>query len=183
MHFYETPLLGNYEIELEPFIDDRGMFARTFCKKEFAAIGFNKEIIQINHSLTRQKGTIRGLHYQIPPACETKIIKCIQGRIFDVVVDLRADSATFMKWHSVELSHDNMKMFYIPEGFAHGFQALTDNIELIYYTSEFYNPQYENGLRFDDPSVGIKWPLPLTCISPKDCDHLLLNREFKGLVL
>lgn len=183
MKFFETPLAGAYEIEPEPFIDDRGLFARTFCKQEFAEIGFAREIVQINHSITRHKGTIRGLHYQTSPACETKIIRSVQGVVFDVMVDLRADSATFMQWYSVELSHDNMKMVYIPEGFAHGFQALTDNVELIYHHSQFYSPEYENGLRFDDLALAIKWPLPLSCISPKDKSYLPLNDNFKGLMI
>lgn len=181
MKFYETPLSGAYEIELETFIDERGLFARTFCIKEFSEIGFNKEIAQINHSVTKKAGTIRGLHYQMPPASETKIIRCVNGRAFDVMVDIRSDSSTFMQWYGVELSHDNMKMVFIPEGFAHGFQALTDNVELIYHHSEFYNPDYERGLRFDDPSLAIKWPLPACCISSKDLGYLLIHKNFKGL--
>ncbi|MGD9731214.1 MAG: dTDP-4-dehydrorhamnose 3,5-epimerase [Desulfamplus sp.] len=183
MKFVETPLSGAYEIEIDPFIDDRGLFARTFCKKEFNQIGFDKEIVQINHSLTKNKGTIRGLHYQRPPACEIKIIRCTQGHVFDVMVDLRVDSPTFLKWHSVELSSDNMKMVYIPEGFAHGFQSLTDNVELIYYTSEFYTPECERGLKFDDPALMIKWPLTLSCISTKDKRHLIINDDFKGIFI
>lgn len=181
MKFVETPLSGAYEIEIDPFIDDRGLFARTFCKKEFNQIGFDKEIVQINHSLTKNKGTIRGLHYQRPPACEIKIIRCTQGHVFDVMVDLRADSPTFLKWHSVELSSDNMKMVYIPEGFAHGFQSLTDNVELIYHHSEFYRPEYENGLRFNDPFINIKWPLLPNSISIRDQSYLFINDKFKGL--
>jgi dTDP-4-dehydrorhamnose 3,5-epimerase len=183
MIFLQTPLSGTYEIEPEPFIDNRGFFARTFCKNEFMQIGFTKEIVQINHSLTRQRGTIRGLHYQSPPACETKIIRCVQGLIFDVLVDLRAGSPSFMKWFSVELSHDNRKMIYIPEGVAHGFQTLTDNVELIYHHSEFYRPEYENGLRFDDPSLMIKWPLPMSCISQKDQGYAIIKNNFTGLII
>ena len=181
MKFFETPLAGAYEIELAPFIDERGLFARTFCQKEFATIGFSRSIVQINHSVTRQKGAIRGLHYQLPPACETKIVRSVQGRVFDVMVDLRSASPAFMQWHSVELSHDNMKMIYIPEGFAHGFQALTDNVELIYLSSEYYNPEYERGLRFDDPTLSIKWPLPVSVISPKDQSCPLIDCNFKGI--
>lgn len=183
MRFFQTPLSDVYEIELEPFVDDRGVFIRTFCKNELSEIGFTKEIVQINHSLTRQKGTVRGLHYQAPPACETKIIRCSQGLVFDVMVDLREGSPTFLQWHSIELSRDNMKMILIPEGFAHGFQALSDNVELIYYVSEFYNPRFENGLKFDDPALMIKWPLPVSCISSKDAGHLQINSQFKGLML
>lgn len=181
MKFSKTPLSNVYEINPEPFRDDRGSFTRAFCKNEFAEIGFTKEIVQINHSLTLQKGTVRGLHFQAPPACEIKIIRCTQGLVFDVVVDIRAGSPTFLQWYGLEVSHDNMKMIYIPEGFAHGFQALTDNVELIYHHSEFYNPEYENGLRFDDPAISIKWPLPISCISKKDQGYAVINKNFKGL--
>ena len=181
MRFVETPLAGAYTIELEPFLDERGLFARTFCLKEFSKIGFNKQIVQINHSLTKEKGAIRGMHYQLPPACETKIIRCVQGRVFDVMVDIRTGSPTFKQWYGVELSKDNMRMIFIPEGFAHGFQALTDNAELIYHHSEFYSPEYEYGLRFDDPALTIKWPLTVGAVSPKDQGYPLINSNFNGI--
>lgn len=181
MKFAETPLAGAYIVEPEPFLDERGFFARIFCQKEFAAIGFHKQIVQINHSVTRQKGTIRGMHYQLPPVCETKIVRCIQGEVFDVMVDIRAGSPTFLQWHGVELSKDNFCMVFIPEGFAHGFQALTDNAELIYHHSAFYNPEYEQGLNFDDPALAIKWPLPAGAISPKDRSYSLMADGFKGI--
>lgn len=181
MKFVEAPLAGAYVIELEPFLDERGLFARTFCQKEFAKIGFYKQIDQINHSVTKQKGAIRGMHHQCPPACEIKIIRCVEGRVFDVMVDIRAASPTFMQWHGVELSKDNMRMVYIPEGFAHGFQTLTDNAELIYHHSAFYSPEYERGLRFDDPALAIKWPLPVGAISPKDQSYPLIDNKFKGI--
>lgn len=181
MKFVETPLAGAYVIELEPFRDERGLFARTFCQKEFAIIGFDKQLVQINHSLTKQKGAIRGMHYQRPPACEIKIIRCVQGKVFDVMVDIRAGSSTFMRWHSVELSKDTMRMVYIPEGFAHGFQTLTDNAELIYHHSAFYKPEYERGLRFDDPALAIKWPLPADLVSQKDQNYPLIDSYFKGI--
>lgn len=181
MKFVEAPLAGAYVIELEPFLDERGLFARTFCQKEFATIGFHKQIVQINHSVTSQKGAIRGMHYQLPPACETKIIRCVQGKVFDVMVNIRTGSPTFMKWHGVELSKENMRMVYIPEGFAHGFQALTDNAELSYLSSAFYSPEYERGLRFDDPALAIKWPLPASAISPKDQSYPLIDNNFKGI--
>lgn len=183
MNFFETSLSGAYEIEIEPFRDDRGFFARTFCKKEFEKIGFFYDIIQINHSMTRRNGTIRGLHYQISPASEIKIIRCIQGAVFDVIVDLRTFSPTFLHWHGVELSRENQKMIFVPSGFAHGFQTLSDAAELIYLHSEFYNPEYENGLRFNDPSISIKWPLPLSCISEKDSAFPLINASFKGITI
>lgn len=181
MKFIEATLAGAYAIELEPFMEERGLFARTFCQKEFATIGFHKQIVQINHSVTKQKGTIRGMHYQRPPVSEIKIIRCVQGKIFDVMVDLRANSLTFMQWHGMELSKDNLRMAYIPVGFAHGFQTLTDNAELIYHHSAFYSPEYEHGLRFDDPALAIKWPLPLGVISPKDQSYPLTNKNFKGI--
>lgn len=181
MKFVEAPLAGAYVIELEPLLDERGLFARTFCQKEFSTIGFHKQIVQINHSATRQKGAIRGIHYQLPPVCETKIIRCVHGKVFDVMVDLRAGSPTFMQWHGVELSKDNMHMVYIPEGFAHGFQTLTDYAELIYHHSAFYSPEYERGLRFDDPALAINWPLPACAISPKDQSYPLTDNNFKGI--
>jgi dTDP-4-dehydrorhamnose 3,5-epimerase len=179
--FVKALLPGAYIIEREPVLDERGLFGRTFCKKEFSTIGFHKPIVQINHSLTRQKGTIRGMHYQRQPACETKIILCLQGKVFDVMVDLRTGSQTFMQWHSEGLSKENMRMVYIPEGFAHGFQTLTDNVELLYYHSAFYSPEHEHGLRFDDPALAIKWPLPLGGISPKDLSYPLIDNNFKGI--
>lgn len=181
MRFFEVSLAGAYEIKPEPFTDERGLFARTFCLKEFEKIGFYKQIVQINHSVTRQKGSIRGMHYQLPPFCETKIIRCVQGKVLDVIIDLREGSPTFMRWHGVELSQDNLRMIYIPEGFAHGFQTLTDNVELIYHHSAFYNPEYERGLRFDDPVLGIKWPLPVDAMSPKDQAYRLIDNDFRGV--
>ncbi len=181
MNFIETPIAGAYVIDLECFEDERGIFTRTFCQKEFEAVGFHKQIVQINHSATIQKGTIRGIHYQLPPACETKIVRCIQGKVFDVMVDLRKNSATFMQWYGVELSKDNQRMAFIPDGFAHGFQALTGNSELIYLSSEFYNLEYERGLRFNDPALAIEWPLPVTVISTKDKKHPFIDHNFKGV--
>jgi dTDP-4-dehydrorhamnose 3,5-epimerase len=183
MKFIKTPLAGAYVIELEPFRDDRGLFARPFCQREFAGIGFHKPIVQINHSLTRQRGAIRGMHFQRPPACETKIIRCIQGAVFDVMVDLRAGSPTFRQWHGVELSKENLRMVYIPEGFAHGFQTLTGEAELIYHHSAFYSPEDEQGLRSDDPALAIRWPLPAVCISSKDRNYPWMDQNFKGLAL
>jgi dTDP-4-dehydrorhamnose 3,5-epimerase len=181
MKFIETSLASAYIIELEPLRDERGLFARTFCQKKFASIGFHKQIVQINHSVTRQKGAIRGMHYQCPPACEIKIIRCVQGTVFDVMVDLRAGSSTFLQWHGVELSKDNMRMVYIPDGFAHGFQTLVDNSELIYHHSAFYSPEYEQGLRFDDPALTIAWPLPAGVITTKDQSYPLIDDNFKGI--
>ena len=181
MKFVKVPLVGAYVIEPEPFLDERGFFARIFCQKEFEAIGFHKQIVQINQSETRQKGTIRGIHYQTPPACESKIIRCVQGAVYDVMVDIRVGSSTFMQWHGVELSKDTMRMVYIPEGFAHGFQALTDNAGLIYHHSEFYSPELERGIRFDDPNLAINWPLKPVAISPKDQGYPFKGNGFGGI--
>jgi dTDP-4-dehydrorhamnose 3,5-epimerase len=164
----ETPLAKAFVIEMEPFRDERGLFARTFCQKEFAQIGFDKHIAQINTSLTRRKGAIRGMHYQCPPASEIMIVRCVHGCVFDVMVDIRRESPTFLQWYGTELSSDNLRMLYIPEGFAHGFQACTDNAELVYLVSAFYSPELERGLRFDDPAMGIAWPLPVGDMSSKD---------------
>jgi dTDP-4-dehydrorhamnose 3,5-epimerase len=181
MNFVETPIAGAYYIELEPFLDERGLFVRTFCQRELAQIGFHKQIVQINHSVTRQKGTIRGMHYQLQPASETKLIRCVQGKVFDVMVDIRAGSPTFKQWCGVELSKDNMRMVYIPEGFAHGFQTLTDNTELIYHHSAFYNQELERGLRYNDVALSIKWPLPVRSISSKDQSYPGIDSNFKGI--
>lgn len=168
MRFYPLPLECAYVIEPEPFQDDRGLFARVFCQHEFNELGHTKTIVQINHSLTAERGAIRGMHFQYSPKAEIKMVKCIKGSVFDVVVDLRNLSPTFGKWHGEVLSSDNMKMMYIPEGFAHGFQTLDENAELLYLHSEFYDPKYEGGVVFDDPDVGIVWPLPAAVISDKD---------------
>lgn len=181
MKFYPASLKGVYIIDLEPVADSRGWFARTFCKNEFAVIGHTKEWVQLNHSFTSKKGSIRGMHYQLPPFREIKMVRCIAGSVWDVVIDIRKDSETFLQWTYVELSAQNKKMIYIPEGFAHGFQALTDNCELIYHHSSFYTPGSEGGIRYDDPAIAIKWPLVLTDISERDLSHPLLNESFKGI--
>lgn len=138
MIFTETLLKGSYIIELSAFTDDRGWFARTYCKNEFAAIGHTAEWVQMNHSFTKDKGAIRGMHYQLPPFSEIKMVRCIAGAVYDVIVDLRKDSPTFLQWYGTELSAANKKMLYIPEGFAHGFQTLQNDCELIYHHSQFY---------------------------------------------
>ncbi|HYG41201.1 MAG TPA: dTDP-4-dehydrorhamnose 3,5-epimerase [Cytophagales bacterium] len=175
MRFIETPLKGAYIIELEPFSDDRGLFARTYCKRDFEKIGFDKEFVQFNFSLTLTKGTIRGLHYQLPPYSEIKLIKCVRGKVYDVLVDLRDSSPTYLKWFGVELSEENMKMVLIPEGFAHGFQTLEDNAQLIYHHTAFYTPGFEKGLRYNDPVLAIEWPLEVSVISEKDKNNPLLS--------
>lgn len=181
MTFTETALKGSYIISLTPFNDDRGWFARTYCKNEFAAIGHHKEWVQMNHSFTKEKGTVRGMHFQHQPFSEIKMVRCISGAVLDVIVDIRKDSPTFLQHVSVELSAANKKMMYIPEGFAHGFQTLEDNTELIYHHSEFYKPGVEGGLKYNDPLFNIQWPLPIINLSERDNTHPLLDENFKGI--
>lgn len=179
--FIKTKIKGIYVIIPNPFEDHRGMFMRIYCKNEFKEIDFQKEIININHSATKIKGSIRGMHFQYPPKAEFKIIKCIKGSIFDVAVDLRKNSPTLLKYYSEILSADNMKMLFVPEGFAHGFQSLEKDIEMIYYTTEFYYPEYEGGIRYNDPKINVKWPLKITEISDKDKNQSLLSDNFEGI--
>jgi dTDP-4-dehydrorhamnose 3,5-epimerase len=181
MIFNETPLKGSYVINLEPFRDDRGWFARTFCKEEFQQIGHQKEWLQLNHSYTKEKGLIRGLHYQLPPFSEIKLVRCIAGKVYDVIVDIRKNSSTFLQWFGAELSAENKKMIYIPEGFAHGFQTLTDDCELIYHHTAMYKPGSEGGLKYDDRRLGIQWPFTTRALSERDKAHKYLDKEFKGI--
>ncbi len=181
MIFTETTLKGAYVVVPEPFVDERGWFARTYCKKEFAAIGHDAEWVQLNHSFTKQKGTVRGMHYQLPPFSEIKLVRCIAGAVFDVIIDLRKDSSTFLQWFGTELSAANKKMMYIPEGFAHGFQALSDDAELIYHHSQFYQPGVEGGISYDEVKVKIEWPLAVASISKRDKQHPVLEDDFKGV--
>ena len=168
---------GLYIIEPELKTDERGYFARIFCKKEFTKIGFNFEIVQINRSFNKKKGTIRGLHFQTPPKAEDKIISCVKGAIYDVAIDLRKDFPTFGQWVAEKLTEDNKKMFLIPKGFAHGFQTLTDNTEILYFMSEFYSPEYESGVRWNDPFFNIKWPIKNPILSEKDKNWPLLSKR------
>lgn len=181
MKFHKTKLMGLYIIELEPFQDDRGEFYRVLCKNELNEIGHKKEIVQINFSKTLRKGAIRGMHFQYPPKSEIKIVKCLKGSIYDVAVDLRKNSPTLLQWHGEVLNTKNFKMMYIPEGFAHGFQALEDNVEVIYFVTEFYSPESEGGVKYDDPIINIQWPLEVTLISQKDKNLKLLDNTFEGI--
>ena len=181
MKFQSTQLEGCYLVESEPFMDERGWFARTWCKNEFGSIGHTAEWMQINHSFTNRAGTIRGLHYQLPPFSEIKLVKCIAGAVYDVVVDLRKGSSTFLQWFGVVISAANKKMIYIPEGFAHGFQSLESDCELIYHHSQFYTPGVEGGIRYDDPGLNIVWPLPVSDISERDEHHPFLDKNYKGI--
>ena len=181
MKFDPTPLSGVYVIGIQPFNDERGWFARTYCKNEFRNIGHDKEWVQLNHSHTVNKGTIRGMHFQWPPFNEIKLVRCIVGAVFDVVVDLRKESAGFLQWFGVELSATNKKMIYIPDGFAHGFQTLSDEAELLYHHTQFYTPGSEGGIMYNDKRINIEWPMPLTGISDRDNNHPLLDNNFKGI--
>ena len=163
-----TKINGVKIITSEPFEDERGFFNRIFCQKELEIIRPNIIIAQINHSMTKTKGTIRGLHFQHPPHAEMKIVRCIIGSIFDVAVDIRTDSPTFLQWHGEILSAENMKALVIPEGCAHGFQTLEDDIEMVYMSTAHYCKEAEDGIRFNEPKVGIQWSLPITVISEKD---------------
>ena len=168
MKFTETPLKGAYVIELEKRGDDRGWFARFFCEREFKQHGLNYHIVQANNSTSKYKGTLRGMHYQLAPKAEDKIIRCLRGALFDAIVDLRHDSPTFLKHFSIELTAENRTMIYVPKGFAHGFMTIEPDTEAFYLVTEFYAPESERGLRYNDPKVGIRWPMEPVVISDKD---------------
>jgi dTDP-4-dehydrorhamnose 3,5-epimerase len=168
MIFTETKLRGAFLIDLEAREDDRGFFARAFCQKEFAQHGLKPVIAQANIGFNRRKGTLRGMHFQFPPSAETKLVRASRGAVLDIIVDLRPESATYLQHISVELSADNHRGIYIPERFAHGYQALQDNTETTYQVGEFYTPGSEGGLLYNDPRLGLEWPLPVTVISDKD---------------
>jgi len=176
MKFKETKIKGLYIIEPELKIDERGYFARIFCKKELAKISFDFEVVQINRSLNKKKGILRGMHFQKPPKAEDKIVQCIQGAIYDVAVDLRKGSSTYGQWVAEELTEDNKKMFLIPKGFAHGFQSLKDNSEILYFLSEFYSPEYQSGIRFNDPFFNIKWPIRNQFLLERDKNWPLIQK-------
>ena len=183
MIFEATKLPGAYIIELEPFRDERGLFARTFCKRDFAEIDHQKEFVQFNHSHTRDKGTLRGMHYQHPPHAEIKLIRCIRGKVLDVIIDIRQDSPTFLQHIGVELSSENMRMIYVPEGFAHGFQTLVDHSELIYHHTAYYTPEAEGGLHALDPKLNIDWPLEPTVMSDKDKNQAFIQSPYTGIFI
>jgi len=166
--FRETRLRGAFLIEPEPIRDERGLFARTYCRREFEAHGLNPEVVQCNVSFNRTKGTLRGMHYQAHPHEEVKLVRCTRGAIYDVIIDLRPDSETYRQWTAEELTESNLRMLYIPERFAHGFLSLEENTEVFYQMSEFYNPESARGVRWDDPVVQIHWPMSPRVIAPKD---------------
>lgn len=181
MIFNPTFIKDLFTIDLNLYKDDRGWFTRTFCKEEFTKAGLDVNWVQMNHSHTTQKGTLRGMHFQNPPYSEIKLVRCISGGVYDVAIDLRKDSITFLKWFGVELSAENRKMIYIPDGFAHGFLTLADNCEIIYHHSSYYTPGAEGGIKFDDPLVNINWPLAVNEISERDKKHPYLTENFNGI--
>lgn len=176
MIFSETKLKGAYIIEIEKREDNRGFFARTWCQREFVLHNLNPCVVQSNTSFNIRKGTLRGLHYQAAPHAETKLIRCVKGSIYDVIVDLRPDSPAYTQYISAELTAENYRMLYVPAYFAHGFMTLKDNTEVVYQVSEFYSPESERGIRWNDPSFQIKWPSAVKVISDKDAswsDYIL----------
>ena len=168
MIFTETRLKGAFIVELERREDERGYFARAFCQKEFAAHGLKPIIAQANIASNLKAGTVRGMHFQYPPAAESKLVRCTRGAIVDIIVDLRPESPTYLQHVTVRLDEDNMRALYVPERFAHGYQALRDNTDTSYQVGEFYTPETEGGLMYDDPKLGLEWPMPVSVISPKD---------------
>lgn len=177
------PLNDLILIERLPISDDRGYLERLFCRETLAEIIDNKTLVQINHTLTHKTGTVRGMHYQIPPYGEVKMVSCIRGEIFDVAVDLRAKSNTFLKWHGEYLSEKNHKTLIIPEGFAHGFQTIQKGSEVLYFHTAAYNPSAETGLHPQDPLLSINWPLHISELSQKDSEHTFLQTNFAGITL
>ncbi|MEN4006854.1 MAG: dTDP-4-dehydrorhamnose 3,5-epimerase [Methanobacteriaceae archaeon] len=168
MKFVETKLKNAYIIELERLEDERGFFARSFCQQEFEEHGLNFLIAQCNISFNKKRGTLRGMHYQVAPYEEAKLVSCIKGEIYDVIIDLRPDSPTYCQWVAVELSSEDYKILYVPEGFVHGFQTLEDNTTVYYQMSEFYHPESARGMRWDDKAFSIEWPIPNPIMSEKD---------------
>jgi dTDP-4-dehydrorhamnose 3,5-epimerase len=183
MKLIETNIPGAWVIESTAFQDNRGAFSRLFCSRELEAIIGSNTIVQINHSITHCVGAVRGLHFQNPPHAEIKIVRCLKGRVFDVAVDLRQGSPTFLEWTAVELTPEKHLAFVIPRGCAHGFQVLEEDSQLLYLHTAFYTPGAEGGVRFDDPRIGVNWPLVPVDLSARDLSHSHLNENFKGMVL
>jgi len=173
--FKETKLKDAYFVELDRIEDERGFFARSWCAGEFEEHGLNPDLVQCNVSFNKKKGTLRGMHYQAAPHEEAKLVRCTTGALYDVVIDLRPDSPTFKQWFGVEMTAESRRALYVPEGFAHGFQTLEDDTEILYQTSEFYHAENARGVRYDDPAFGIEWPSSHITISPKDKSFPLLG--------
>ena len=168
MRFTETGLNGAFLVEIEPVEDERGLFARSWCQKEFATQGLNANLVQCNISFNNKKGTLRGMHFQAEPHPEVKLVRCTMGKVYDVIIDLRPDSATYKQWFAIELSAENRTALYVPQGFAHGFQTLADNTEVYYQMSEVYYPELARGVRYDDPAFSIIWPIDTPILSDRD---------------
>lgn len=183
LDIFPTPINGLHRIVSRPMGDSRGHFSRLFCADELAAAGWTDPIAQANLTYTRQKNTVRGLHFQHPPYAELKMVRCLRGEVWDVVVDIRAGSSTFLKWYAIPLSPANLTALLIPRGCAHGFQTLTDDVEMLYLHSAIYAQDSEGGLNITDPTLSIDWPLPIGEISPRDQSFPLLSPDFKGIVL
>lgn len=181
MEFIPTPIRGAFEVRHDVRSDQRGRFKRQYCERKFADAGLNTRWVQVNHSVTLERGSVRGMHFQRPPFAEAKFVSCPVGRAFDVAVDLRQGSETFLKWAAVEI--DEGTSFYVPEGCAHGFQALTEEVHLIYQHSAPYAADAEGGVRIDDPAIGIEWPLPVGTISERDRSFKLIDAKFEGVRL
>jgi len=175
MRFTETKLKGAYIIEIDKIEDDRGFFGRSWCERELKEYNLKTNLVQSNISFNRKKGTLRGMHFQKNPYQETKLVRCTKGAVYDVIIDLRTNSKTYKQWFGVELNEKNHKMLYIPEDFAHGFITLKDNSELFYLVTQYYNKNYEAGVLWNDASIGIEWPIEVSEISDKDCNHPLLK--------
>ncbi|MFZ2168568.1 MAG: dTDP-4-dehydrorhamnose 3,5-epimerase [Methylococcaceae bacterium] len=183
MNVLKTSIHGVSVVETTAFRDERGLFARLYCENELADVIGQRRIVQINHSRTHSVGAVRGLHYQHPPHAEMKLVRCLKGRVWDLAVDLRANSPTFLKWHGEELTPDNARMLVIPEGCAHGFQVLEADSELLYLHTAAYQPEAEGGIAYNDPALNIAWPLPITELSQRDRHHAMIGTDFLGLIL
>jgi len=183
MTFGPLPIPGAFSVELVRRGDQRGSFVRVYCAREFEAIGLHKSIVQINRSYSTTKGTIRGMHFQLPPASEVKLVSCLRGSVYDVMIDLRKGSPSLLHWHAETLQEADDRILIVPEGVAHGFQTLTDEAELLYFHTALYSPEHEAGVRYDDPLVHIGWPLVPSEVSKRDESHPLLTAEFKGIEL
>lgn len=177
LHFKQTPLSGAWVVEPEPYTDNRGQMIRTFCRRELAEHGVEFDICQTNASINVHAGTLRGMHRQVAPVAKSKIVRCVRGSVFDVIVDMRPDSPTYLQHFSIELTAENMKMLVIPKSFSHGFLTLEDDTELHYMVDNYYTPEYGRGVRYDDPALGIKWPRPVEYISEQDKNWPLLNGD------
>ncbi len=181
--YADCPLAGVYILQRNPIRDNRGFFERLYCAGELKAVGMKQPVSQINHSLTSKKGMVRGLHYQNPPHTETKIVSCLRGKVFDVAVDIRHGSATFLQWYAEILSPDNTKSMYIPDGFAHGFQTMTNDCEMLYLHTSPYQAEAEGALNAQDPKLNVSWPLEITELSVRDSGHPFLTDDFTGVIV